>query len=135
MWSKNSGLSDDEIIQNRFTAYLKKAVSRCRRDYIMRMEKQEVSLGMSVEEIDAMFDLEQAVMRTFPIMQTMENEALLQAFEQLSERERYVVVELAVKKRTADDLALELEISYSGITAIRYRAMQKIRKAMKEGCR
>lgn len=82
-----------------------------------------------------MFDLEQAVMRTFPIMQAMENEALLQALERLSERERYVIIELTVASRTANDLASELEISYSGVTAIRYRAMLKIRKSMKEGCR
>lgn len=135
MWNKNNGLSDDEIIQNRFTAYLKKAISRCRRDYLLRMEKQEILLGMFVEEIDAMFDLEQTIMRTFPIMQTMENEALLRAFEQLTERERYVIFELTVAKRTAGDLALELEISYSGVAAIRYRAMLKIRKSMMEGSR
>lgn len=135
MWNKNSGLTSDEIMQNRFTAYLKKAVSRCRRDYLLRMEKQNILLGMAVEEIDTMFDLEKTVMRTFPIMQAMENEALLQALERLSERERYVVIELTVASRTANDLASELEISYSGVTAIRYRAMLKIRKSMKEGCR
>lgn len=135
MWNKNIGLSGDESMQNRFTAYLKKAVSRCRRDYLLRMEKQDIPLGIEVEKIDAMFDLEQAVMRAFPIMQVMENEALLQALERLSERERYVIFELTVVKRTAGDLALELELSYSGVAAIRYRAMLKIRKLMKEGSR
>lgn len=39
MWQKNSGKSENEILQNLFTAYLTTAVKRRRNDYIQQAAK------------------------------------------------------------------------------------------------
>ena len=57
---------------------------------------------------------------------------LLNALEQISERERYVFMARVLDGISFEELGAELGLGYKGVAAVYYRAVSKIRKRMKE---
>lgn len=134
MWNKNKGQTEDEILQNRFTAYIMTAIQRRRKDYVQQMLKNiEIAGLLDAIQADNTFDLEGDAFTDLPLMMKIENEELLQSLQQLGERERYVFLNRALEAKSFEMLSLELGLIYKGVTAIYYRAMQKIKNRMKGG--
>lgn len=134
VWQRNEGSEQDEILQNRFTAYLFSAVQRRRAQYIdEEVKAQKISSLMEETTMDNSFDLEKIALADMPLYMRLQNEKLLLALSQLTERERYVYFSRTLDERDFEELGAELGLSYKGVAAIYYRAIQKIKKKMKEG--
>ena len=132
LWQRNEGLEQDEIIQNRFTAYLLSAVQRRKAQYIdTQLKAQRISMLIEETTADDTFDLETEALQGIPLYMRLQNEKLFWSLSQLTERERYVFFNRALDERSLDELAAELGLSYKGVAAIYYRAIQKIKKKMK----
>ena len=125
VWHRNEGKDPDEILQNRFTAYLLSAVHRRKAEYIDKIvkEQQIASLNENIV-MDADFDLEREALQSIPLFMRLQNEKLYRSLSELSERERYVFFNRALDEMSLDELALELGLSYKGVAAIYYRAIQ-----------
>ena len=132
VWHRNEGKDPDEILQNRFTAYLLSAVHRRKAEYIDKTvkEQQITSLNENIV-MDADFDLEREALQSIPLFMRLQNEKLYRSLSELSERERYVFFNRALDEMSLDELALELGLSYKGVAAIYYRAIQKIKRKMR----
>ena len=132
VWHRNAGQDPDEILQNRFTAYLLSAVQRRRAEYIDAKVRacQMSSLDEKICE-DRKFDLDREALKSFPLFMELQNEKLFQSLSDLSERERYVFFNRALDEKTFDELGWELGLSYKGVAAIYYRTIQKVKKKMK----
>ena len=132
VWHRNAGQDPDEILQNRFTAYLLSAVQRRRVVYI-DAKVRECPISSLDEKIceDRKFDLDREALKSFPLLMKLQNEKLFQSLTELSERERYVFFNRALDEKSFDELALELGLSYKGVAAIYYRTIQKVKKKMK----
>ena len=132
VWQRNEGYEQDEILQNRFTAYLLSAVQRRKAQYIdSKVKEQQVSALIEERAIDKTFDLEQEALQGIPLYMRLQNEKLYWALSTLTERERYVFFTCALGEKDYEKLASELGLSYKGVAAIYYRAIQKIKKKMK----
>ena len=132
VWQRNEGLEQDEILQNKFTAYLLSAVQRRKALYIDTvMRAQQVSMLIEETTMDCLFDLEKEALHGIPLYMRIQNEKLFLSLSQLTERERYVFFNRALDERSLDELAADLGLSYKGVAAIYYRAIQKLRKKMK----
>lgn len=131
MLFRNDGKSESNIVQNRFTAYLiraltnkKAAVLQCRR----KLERHELSvdfqdyLPWASEEIT-----DPASMLA---LLHFENELLEQAISHLSERDRYILLAQVLEDQSFKELAAKLGLGYKGVAAAYYRAVRKIRKEM-----
>ncbi len=131
MWNKNLGQIPDEIQQNRFTAYVTIAVQRRKKDYMSQLKKYRDTM-CTLEEADLQetAQTEDMAGEGLPVLMRLQNESLLQALLTLGEREKYVVLNCALEKKTFAELSLELGLSYKGVAAIYYRAIQKVRKRM-----
>ena len=66
------------------------------------------------------------------ILTQIEDEDLSTAILNLKPRERYVLLEHVIKERSYNELAVELNVGYKGVTAIYYRARSKVRKQLEE---
>ena len=66
------------------------------------------------------------------ILSQIEDENLSTAILNLKPRERYVLLEHAIKERSYNELAVDLNVGYKGVTAIYYRARSKVRKQLEE---
>lgn len=132
VWHRNAGQDPDEILQNRFTAYLLSAVQRRRTAYI-DAKVRECLISSLDEKIceDRKFDLDREALKSFPLFMILQNEKLFQSLSDLSERERYVLFNRALDEKTFDELGWELGLSYKGVAAIYYRTIQKVKKKMK----
>ena len=129
---RNTGLEEDEVLQNSFTAYLLSAVQRRKALYIdAQMKKQRVSSLIEETVMDSAFDLDAEALQTIPLYMRLQNEKLYASLSQLTERERYVFFNRALDEKSLDALAAELGLSYKGVAAIYYRTIKKIRKKMK----
>lgn len=132
VWQRNEGYEQDDILQNRFTAYLLSAVQRGKAQYIdTLMKAQQTSTLIEETAMDSVFDLEGEASQGIPLYMRLQNEKLFLSLSRLTERERYVFFTRALDERSLDELASELGLSYKGIAAIYYRTIQKIKKSMK----
>ncbi|WP_287827361.1 sigma-70 family RNA polymerase sigma factor [Oscillibacter sp.] len=134
MSMRNDGSDPINAIQNRFTAYLITAAKRKKYQYIQKKIRQsacEVSIDDAIssdlwpEEVDMLAGL--------PPLAQMENQRLLQVLIGLTDRERYVLLAHILDERQFDELAKELGLGYKGVTAVYYRALQKVQKEMRGG--
>ena len=131
-WQRNEGREQDEVLQNKFTAYLLSAVQRRKALYIDTLVKaQQISHLIEETAMDSTFELEQEALQGIPLYMRIQNEKLFWSLSHLTERERYVFFNRALDERSLDELAAELGLSYKGVAAIYYRAIQKIKKKMK----
>ena len=132
VWQRNEGHEQDDVLQNRFTAYLLSAVQRRKAQYIDTLMKvQQTSTLIEETVIDTEFDLEGEASQGIPLYMRLQNEQLFLSLSRLTERERYVFFTRALDERSLDELASELGLSYKGVAAIYYRTIQKIKKSMK----
>lgn len=134
MWHKNHGQTEDEILRNRFTAYLLTAIQRRRKDYLQHlMKNMEIGGLLESREGDEYYDIEDEELAEMPLMMKLENQELLLALQQLGERERYVLLNRVLEEKSFEMLSLELGLTYKGVSAIYYRAVQKVKKRMRGG--
>ncbi len=131
MWTRNQGQTVNEIQQNKFTAYVTRAVRRRKRDYLDKLNKYQEKM-CTYEDVDIaeIVGIESEVIEGLPILMRIQNESLLDAILMLSEREQYILLSCALKEKSFTGLSQELGMSYKGIAAIYYRAIQKVRKKM-----
>ncbi len=133
MWQKNSGKSENEILQNLFTAYLATAVQHRRNEYIQQITKrQQTEFVTDVIEDSQKGDVEKDVLLGLPLSMQLEDSALIHALKEINERERHIFFARVLDERSFESLAEEMGLGYKGVAAIYYRTVQKIKKKMKE---
>ena len=122
---RNNGNQKDEILQNQFTAYLKKALLNRKIRYLGQKQKLEfVEVELEYDFPSNSLDRIQAV---------AEREVLMQALLQLKEKERYIVLTRALEEKAFAQIANELGMTYRAVTSLYYRALQKLRAILEGG--
>lgn len=83
---------------------------------------------------DEAWDLEydEQVYHNLPLHMQLENDSLIYALRQITDRERHVFLSHALEEKGFEELAAELGITYKGAAAIYYRTIHKIRQKMGE---
>ena len=121
MWHRNSGHQPDEILQNQFTAYLKKALYNRKLRYIARKHRiafTEVDLEFAFSVPDSAYSHLQSV---------ADRELLEQALQSLKEKERYILLSRILDEKHFAQIADELGMSYRAVTSLYYRVLQKLK--------
>ena len=131
MLFRNDGKSEANIIQNRFTAYAVLAVQR-KKGAVLRHRKEIAEFEHPADfDGDLVWMQNQQDSGFTALMVQFEIIAFEQALDRLSERDRYILVTRLLHRRSFDELAQKLGLSYKGVTAVYYRAIQKIRKELR----
>ena len=116
MYIRNDGKGESNITQNGFTAYLLSAVAHRKADYLhakQRRQAREVLTDpddLSTEESPGISD-------PTDLLCCIENAALEEALNRISERDRYIFFSRALHGRSFHELALELDLGYQGVAA------------------
>lgn len=131
IWKKYEDQTRDEVLQNRFTAYLTSAVSRRRAEYIDKLIQLQNQLNFnSANIVDKNFDVEEEVLKSFPLHLQIQNEDLFLSIAELSEQERYIFFNRALGELSLNEMAAELGMNYKTVAAVYYRTIQKLKKRM-----
>ncbi len=127
MFNKNNGINQDEILQNQFTAYLKKAVHNRRLRYLSKKNRRE-------ENEISQYDLEAYIADNTDFMQELADyEAIQQALRSIKEKERRLVIARIVENKSFHEIASELDMSYKATTSLYYRVMKRMKIFMDSG--
>ena len=128
---RNDGNASVNGVQNRFTAYLSTAVKRKKFHYmekLIRQSNHEVSIDdLEHDDISPEVDM---LAGLSPLVQ-LQDHRLLQALLGLTARERYVLLAHILNERQFNELEEDLGFGYKGVTAIYYRAIQKVQRKMR----
>ena len=134
IWKKYEDQTSDEVLQNRFTAYLTSAVSRRRAEYIDKLIQLQNHLSFNLSNIaDKNMDIEDEVFKSFPVHLQIQNEDLFLSVAELSEQEQYIFFNRALGERSLAEMAAELGMNYKTVAAVYYRTIQKLKKRMQGG--
>ena len=134
VWHRNEGQHENDILQNKFTAYLLSAVKRRRALYIdTALRNQKLTEMIEATVTDDVFEFNSEFSLDAPLYMRIQNEKLYQALFELSERERYVFFNRVLEEKSLDELAAELGLSYKGAAAVYYRTVERIRNKMRGG--
>ena len=127
----NEGKEPDDVIQNLFTAYLRKALDNTKRDYILKCDKYRCStetVDFQSREWDAMVNM--------PVFCTeiydLENgdELLAEALCDLNERDREILYARVFFGKDYKSIAKRLGISVSNARFSFFRAKKQIREKL-----
>lgn len=126
MIKRNNGSTEQERLQNRFTAFITTTMKRARIDYLrkekVRMKNQ---FTMEYEDFALIPDEEDFV------ADLCESSSLAYALQQISERERYVLIARAIDGKSFEEIGDEIGVKYKGVAAIYYRTTEKLRNILK----
>ena len=127
MFNRNSGTDEQEILQNQFTAYVKRAVHNKRLRYLSHMQKYAISECSLTKLEPYVFDPRDN------IQAVLEMEAIRQALGEIQEKERQIILSRVVEDKSISEIAAEMGISYRAVTSLYYRGMKKLRNILDGG--
>ena len=129
----NNGQSYDEILQNRFTAYVERALSRKRMRFYTRYMMQQIH-EVPLEEADNNEELasaEEIISDDF-YPEMFENIKLLKALKMISPEDMMIIKLHVLYGLSYESIANSMGVSWSAVSSRYNRAIQKIRKYMEE---
>ena len=129
---RNEGIEYDDVLQNRFTAYLLTAVKRRKLSYaegIVKIQRSD-SLLYHINNAKA-FDFETHLIESLPLDIQLKNDRIFDALLSLTDQEKFVFLQRIICETSFEKIAQELALSYKGVAGIYYRAMRKVREYMR----
>jgi len=125
MIKRNNGSTEQEKLQNRFTAFITTSITRARIDYL-RKEKSRSRRT---------YDMEDEKLALIPdetdfVSKLCESDSLAHALRQLDERERYVLLARVLEEKSFEEIADKLGLKYKGVAAVYYRTIAKLRNLL-----
>ncbi|MBO5512636.1 MAG: sigma-70 family RNA polymerase sigma factor [Oscillospiraceae bacterium] len=125
MIKRNEGFTEQEKLQNRFTAFIMTSMSRARIDYL-RKEKSRTQYT---------YEMEDEKMALIPdgtdfMAKLCDSDALVYGLKQLDDRERFVILARVLEEKSFDEIADKLGLKYKGVAAVYYRAIAKLRNIL-----
>ena len=129
----NNGQSYDEILQNRFTSYVERALSRKRMQFYTRYMMQQIH-EVPLEEADTSEELasaEEMISDDF-YPEMFENIKLLKALKMISPEDMMIIKLHVLYGLSYESIANSMGVSWSAVSSRCNRAIHKIRKYMEE---
>ena len=125
MKKRNNGFTEQDKLQNEFTAFITVSFERTKLKYIKREGYRLRLIGEMEDEKFALIPDGTDFVSNF-----CENDALAYALKQLDERERYVLIARVLEEKSFDEIADKLGVKYKCATMIYYRTTAKLRNIL-----
>lgn len=126
MYRKNSGSTEQDKLQNRFTSFVTRTIANARIDYLRKeSSRAHNTYDMSEEKFAMIPD------KTDFTDQICNSDALSYALKQIDDRERYVLIARVLEEKSFEEIANKLGLKYKGVAAIYSRTVVKLRNILK----
>ena len=124
MLPRNSNITEDEILQNQFTAYVSLAIRRQRIHYIKKKKR--------VSDTEMLFSPLHTSMPSGddPFEKLLEYDALMNALRQIREKEREIVLARVIEEKPFTEIAQEMGMTYKAVTHLYYRVLKRLKVHM-----
>ena len=124
MLPRNNGITENEILQNQFTAYVGCALRNRRLRYIMNQDRKN-SKELLFSQIQDFLTAEED-----QIGELLEYELLRQALHHIKKKERMIVLARVVEEKSFGEIAQEMDMSYKAVSNMYYRVMKRLKEHM-----
>lgn len=121
MYKRNEGLTDNDILQNQFTAFLSTALCNSRKTYLRSLYRRCRRECVTDEILSVCLEEE------YYIEPSVDYPELYAALYSIKEKEHRVFLAHVLDEKGFDEIAAELGLSYKGAAAIYYRTIAKLR--------
>ena len=124
MIPRNNGITEDEILQNQFSAYVTLAIRRQRIHYIKKIE-QKNSNELLFSPLHTSMPSEND-----PFEKLLEYDALMNALHQIREKEREIVLARVIEEKPFAEIAQEMDMTYKAVSQLYYRILKRLKLHM-----
>ena len=135
MRERNDGTSEDNIVKNRFTAYVIKATANCKARYINSKKRHAlVEVPFDFYEHEEIL-YEPDFLDSFSAIEQLENYRLQQVLRRVKKRDMYIFMAKVLDDRSLADIAAELGIGIHTATSAYYRVVRRLRRELGGGAK
>ena len=125
---QNDGVNKSDILQNQFTAYLKKAIRNSKIQYLKAKEKQrQLEISLELQDYFTEFMILPDMLIELPIIEQIESYCLQRSLCRLKKKELHILFSKVLQNQSFVEIANELGLSYKSTTQIYYRMIRKIK--------
>ena len=124
MIPRNNSITEDEILQNQFSAYVTLAIRRQRIHYIKKIE-QKNSNELLFSPLHTSMPSEND-----PFEKLLEYDALMNALHQIREKEREIVLARVIEEKPFAEIAQEMDMTYKAVSQLYYRILKRLKLHM-----
>ena len=124
MFLRNNNITENEILQNQFTAYVSLAIRRQRIHYIKKMERKN-SNELLFSPLHSPIPAEED-----QIGKWLEYDVLNYALRQIREKEREIVLARVIEEKPFTEIAQEMGMTYKAVTQLYYRVLKRLKVHM-----
>ena len=124
MIPRNNSITEDEILQNQFSAYVTLAIRRQRIHYIKKIERKN-SNELLFSPLHTSMPSEND-----PFEKLLEYDALMNALHQIREKELKIVLARVIEEKPFAEIAQEMGMTYKAVTQLYYRVMKRLKVHM-----
>ena len=131
MFLRNNNITENEILQNQFTAYVSLAIRRQRIHYIKKMERKNSNERL-FSPLHSPIPAEED-----QIGKWLEYDVLNYALRQIREKEREIVLARVIEEKPFTEIAQEMGMTYKAVTQLYYRVLKRLKVHMEgvdNGC-
>lgn len=128
MHIRNDGKGESNVTQNRFTVYVLSEITRRRTDYL-RVKQHQQTREILTDPDDLSAGEGSGISDPTDLLCCIENAALVEVLNHISERDRYIFFSRALHGRSFHELASELDLGYQGVAAAYHRVCKKVKEA------
>lgn len=117
--------------QNIFTAYLLTALQRRKNQYIAAQYRQDSKIVPLEGHDDLTIPDGNDLLSDLPFMEQIENPLLHHGLNLLDKKSQFVVMARIIDTLSYEEIALQLGMTYKGVTSLYYRAILKLRSSLR----
>lgn len=133
MMYQNDGTGESNILQNQFTAYLKKAIHHSKIQYLSKISLQkQYETSFEIQDNKTVFQSEFEY-ASWPIIDQLDNDTFRQILEHQKKDDLYIFFAKVLENKSFVKIASELELSYRVVTMRYYRMIEKIKNELTGG--
>ena len=120
-------------LQKVFTAYVTCAIQRQRQQHFRRMERRSLREELQdTHDLESSITVENAIFAELPLLMRIENDALLCALKELTERERDIFLSRVLGDKPFEEVGAKYGLQRKSVAMAYYRVVEKIRHIMEE---
>ena len=132
MREQNDGTLEDNILHNRFTAYLVAAIRNRKINYLrQKLRLQALDLSIEIQAQFITLPMDDEPLTGLSVIEQLENFRLQQALQQIKEHELYILFARALHGKSFAEIALELGMKLKTVTSIYYRLIERLREKLR----
>jgi len=133
MFTRNEGITESDILQNRFTAYILTAIRRRKIQYMQDiLKKQQYEESIEISGNKGNLSTNPDMLRDLPFLERIENNELYTALEQAKEHHRYIFFAKVLENRSFVEIGEELGMKPNTAAIIYYRFIKSLKNKLGE---